>query len=52
MGMGAISAVYRGLDTVLHRPVVVKAVPPEHVPAYRQALQVTSGLTHPAIVAT
>ena len=52
MGMGAVSAVYRGLDTVLHRPVVVKAVPPEHVPAYRQALQVTSGLTHPAIVAT
>jgi serine/threonine protein kinase len=52
MGMGAVSAVYRGLDTVLHRPVVVKAVPPEHVPAYRQALQVSSGLTHPAIVAT
>jgi Protein kinase domain len=52
MGMGAVSTVYRGLDTVLHRPVVVKAVPPEHVPAYRNALRVTSGLTHPAIVAT
>jgi serine/threonine protein kinase len=52
MGHGDISAIYHGHDTILQRPIVVKAVPPEYITAYRQALQVTSELTHPAIVAT
>ena len=52
MSHGAISTIYRGLDTVLRRPIVVKAIPGEHLPAFRQALQLTSDLTHPAIVAT
>jgi serine/threonine protein kinase len=52
MGHGDISAIYHGQDTSLQRPIVVKAVPPEYITAYREALQVTSELTHPAIVAT
>jgi serine/threonine protein kinase len=52
LGHGAISTIYRGLDTVLRRPIVVKAIPSEHIPTFRQALQLTSDLTHPAIVAT
>src|SRR5579862_6307305 len=52
MSHGAISTIYRGLDTVLKRPIVVKAIPSEHITAFRQALQLTSDLTHPAIVAT
>ena len=52
MAIGAMSTIYRGQDTVLQRPLVVKAVPPHHADAFRQALQRTSGLTHPAIVAT
>ena len=52
MSHGAISTIYRGLDTVLRRPIVVKAISSDHISAYRQALQLTSDLTHPAIVAT
>jgi serine/threonine protein kinase len=52
MGHGDISTIYRGQDTILQRPIVVKAVPPEYIAAYQQALQVTTELTHPAIVAT
>jgi serine/threonine protein kinase len=52
MGHGDISTIYHGQDTILQRPIVVKAVPPEYIAAYRQALQMTSELTHPAIVAT
>ena len=52
MGNGEISTIYRGQDTILRRPIVIKAVPPEYIAAYRHALQVTSELTHPAIVVT
>ncbi|PWT75335.1 MAG: hypothetical protein C5B60_05460 [Chloroflexi bacterium] len=52
MGHGGISTIYHGQDTILKRPIVAKAVPPEYIAAYRQALQETSELTHPAIVAT
>jgi hypothetical protein len=52
MGHGDISTIYHGQDTILQRPIVVKAIPPEYITAYRQALQVTGELTHPAIVAT
>ncbi len=52
MASGALSRIYRGQDTVLQRPIVVKAVPPRHTEAYQRALQVTGGLTHPAVVAT
>lgn len=49
---GSLCAVYRGQDTVLHRPIAIKAVEPDLVASYRLALQVTSALSHPAIVAT
>lgn len=49
---GGLATVYRGQDTVLRRSVVVKAVPPELVAAYRTALQTTAAFTHPAVVAT
>jgi serine/threonine protein kinase len=52
MGHGDISTIYRGQDTILKRPIVVKVIPPEYIAAYRQALQETSELTHPAVVAT
>ncbi|MGO8951374.1 MAG: protein kinase [Ktedonobacterales bacterium] len=52
MAQGAISTIYRGQDNILQRPIVVKAVPPEYIAAYRHALLVTSELTHPAVVAT
>jgi hypothetical protein len=49
---GALSAVYRGQDTVLRRSIAVKAVSPAAVDAYRAALHDTAALTHPAAVAT
>jgi hypothetical protein len=52
MGHGDISTIYHGQDTILQRPIVVKVVPPEYIAAYQEALQVTSELTYPAIVAT
>lgn len=52
VGRGALCAIYRGSDTVLRRSVAVKAVAPELVGRYREALAATAGLTHPAAVAT
>lgn len=52
VAQGSLCTVYRGQDTVLHRPIAIKAVAPEMVATYRTALQTTSGLSHPAIVAT
>lgn len=49
---GGLCTVYRGQDTVLHRPIAVKAIEPDLVATYRAALQTTSALSHPAIVAT
>lgn len=51
VAQGSLCAVYRGQDTVLRRPIAIKAVEPERVATYRSALQATSGLSHPAIVA-
>lgn len=51
VAQGSLCAVYRGQDTVLHRPIAIKAIEPEMVANYRSALQATSGLSHPAIVA-
>jgi serine/threonine protein kinase len=47
---GALCVVYRALDETLHRQVAVKAVPPDHTPAFRAALEQTSALTHPGVV--
>ena len=52
VAQGGLCAIYRGQDTVLRRPIAVKAIEPELVSTYRDALQATSGLSHPAIVAT
>ncbi|HLJ80967.1 MAG TPA: protein kinase, partial [Ktedonobacterales bacterium] len=49
---GALCRVYRGQDTVLRRSIAVKAVPPEQVATYRNALHATASLSHPAIVTT
>ena len=48
---GALSRIVRGDDMMLRRPVIVKAIPPEHVEVYTTALRATSALTHPAAVA-
>jgi serine/threonine protein kinase len=50
LARGGVCTVYRGVDETLNRRVAVKAVPPEHVEAYRAALHATSALSHPAIV--
>ncbi|MGZ3601180.1 MAG: protein kinase domain-containing protein [Ktedonobacterales bacterium] len=52
VAQGSLCAVYRGQDTVLHRPIAIKAIEPGMVATYRAALQATSTLSHPAIVAT
>lgn len=52
VGQGALCTIYRGSDTVLRRSVAVKAVAPDIVGRYREALKATAGLTHPAAVAT
>ncbi len=49
---GALATVLRGDDSVLRRPVAVKAVAAAHADAYRAALRVTATLTHPATVTT
>lgn len=49
---GALCAVFRSDDTVLRRPIAVKAVPPALAEAYRDALRACAALSHPAIVAT
>jgi len=47
---GALATVYRGQDLVLRRPIAVKAVPPEHIAVYLQALRETSTLAHPSAI--
>ncbi len=47
---GALAIVYRGQDLVLRRPIAVKAVPPEHIEAYRTALRESSTLAHPSAI--
>lgn len=49
---GSLCAIYGGEDVTLARPVIVKAVAPRTVTAYRAALERTATLTHPDIVAT
>jgi hypothetical protein len=49
---GGLCTVYRGQDTVLRRSIAIKAIEPDLVATYRAALQTTSALSHPAIVAT
>lgn len=51
LATGATAVVYRGRDTVLNRPVAVKAVPLEAAAPYREALARTAAFTHPAVVA-
>lgn len=48
---GALSRIVRGADRTLRRPVIVKAIPPEFVEVYTEAMRATSALTHPATVA-
>lgn len=51
LATGALAVVYRGRDTVLNRPVAIKAVPLAAAAPYREALALTAGLTHPAVIA-
>lgn len=48
---GALSRIVRGDDTMLRRPVIVKAIPPEFTEVYTEAMRATSALTHPAAIA-
>ncbi|MFI5273720.1 MAG: hypothetical protein ACHQ4H_11870, partial [Ktedonobacterales bacterium] len=48
---GATALVYRGSDAVLKRALAVKVVPLADAAPYREALKITAGLTHPAVVA-
>jgi eukaryotic-like serine/threonine-protein kinase len=50
IGEGRGSVVWRGEDIVLKRPVAVRLVAPEYIPAYRAALGVTARIAHPAYV--
>lgn len=50
MPAGALCRIVRGDDLTLRRPVVVKAIRPEHAEMYLAALRATSALTHPAAV--
>lgn len=51
LATGAAAVVYRGRDTVLNRPVAVKAIPLDTAAPYREALAQTAAFTHPAVVA-
>jgi eukaryotic-like serine/threonine-protein kinase len=51
MAPGALCRIIRGADSILRRPVVVKAIPPAQVEVYMEAMRATSGLTHPAAIA-
>lgn len=46
---GTACTIYQGEDHVLRRPVAVKVVPTEHIPAYRAAIRATAQLAHPNI---
>jgi Protein kinase domain len=48
---GALARIVRGDDMMLRRPVIVKAIPPEYVEVYTEAMRATSALTHPATIA-
>lgn len=50
MPTGALCRIVHGDDLTLRRPVVVKAIRPEHAEMYLAALRATSALTHPAAV--
>jgi serine/threonine protein kinase len=47
---GKACTVYQSFDQVLQRTVVVKVIPPEHIPAYKAAIHATAQLTHPNII--
>ena len=51
LASGALSRIVRGDDMMLRRPVIVKAIPPEYVEVYTDAMRATSALTHPAAIA-
>lgn len=48
---GALCVVYDAHDSVLRRPVVIKVSPLAVADAYREALEATGGLSHPAFLA-
>jgi serine/threonine protein kinase len=50
LGQGTGSDVLHGEDLVLHRPIAVKLVKPEHTAAYRESLSACARVSHPAFV--
>lgn len=47
---GQCCVIYQGTDQVLQRPVAIKIVPAQYLPAYRAAIRLTSQFSHPNIV--
>ncbi len=47
---GQCCAIYQGNDQVLQRPVAIKVVAAQYIPAYRAAIRLTSQFSHPNIV--
>lgn len=47
---GQTCTIYQGMDQVLQRVVVVKAIPAPHIPDYRAAIKLTAHFSHPNIV--
>ena len=52
LAQGTLCAVYHGQDSVLRRPIIVKAAPAELIDTYRAALHLTAAFTHPVVVVT
>jgi len=47
---GQACTVYQAFDQVLHRAVVVKVAPAEHITVYRAAIRATAHFSHPGII--
>jgi len=46
---GTACTIYQGEDHTLRRPIAVKVVPAEYIPAYRAAIRATAQFAHPNI---
>ncbi len=47
---GQVCVVFQGKDKVLQRTIAIKAVPAQHIAAYRAAIRMTCHFSHPNII--